>query len=263
MDSLLAVFQPTNEQMVGVDAVVENNPSACITIPSWWVNKPQSHIEYQYAQCDAAGAASCAVFEVGDLCQSSCATCGTACIGSHVIDMSNLDSYIGKKCAILFGSLYLAMLPIINESALHAAFSELTIIRGNLVVQDNPTLTTLSFLSGLEKVDSIIIEGNPSLVDARLPNLITVDTISADINPQLCSGHYPNATEPADQSNCVKVNAVQLVTVTLGADTTVDQALSALSASLNSGVGLYFENVSRVLLLFVMNKQLTTHSGDR
>ena len=154
----------------------------------------------------------CDLFSSSNTCSSKCATCGTGCSALRVLDRSNLAHYIDKSCEVIFGDLYLTSIPSITQQELYDAFSRVKTIEGNLIISNNPTMTSLNFLSNLASVRNINIANNDQLVDAMLPNLESYGNITMQSNNRLCSQLFP-LSPSSDVSQCARLNVVQLLNI--------------------------------------------------
>ena len=157
---------------------------------------------------------SCNLYESGNMCKSTCSTCGNACQARRVTDRGNLEYYYRSNCTVIFGTLYIASVADLVPSELMRAFSGVEIIRGDLVVDSNPTIVSLECFGRLGRVDNVFISNNPSLVDARLP-LATFDGgVYVSNNVRLCPSYWPDVNAMGGGSNaqdCAYVDMTQLV----------------------------------------------------
>ena len=85
------------------------------------------------------------------------------------------------------------------DPALFSVFGSLTTIRGLLSVTNNQNLYALAFLTNVtlvvllcwlmssadccSQLDQVVIASNPSLIDARIPQLLTSQTATIAVNP--------------------------------------------------------------------------------
>jgi hypothetical protein len=143
----------------------------------------------------------------GDKCMSSCpeALCGRSCMSQPIFDRTDLDYYAANNCTLLLSGLTISNLPLWIDTEALAVLQTVRKIAGPLRIVNNNYLVSLSFLSGLEVVDSIIITGNAALVDARLPRLNAqlsqTRSLSVRGNPFLCPERVvTDHTSP--NSNC-------------------------------------------------------------
>ena len=185
---------------------------------------------------------------------SQCSTCGTACVSSRVIDRNNLDYYISRNCSILFGSLHLSSIGSVYEGELELAFASVRIIRGDLIITDNPTIATLNAFRGLTKVGNIVIDNNNWLVDARLPSIVSTGAITIGWNPRLCPSLSPGNMTSVDRLNCAQLNITQLVALSssLSTSSIVSVVAAYVSDSLfvnSSNVGHEHDSICSISLI--------------
>jgi hypothetical protein len=111
-------------------------------------------------------------FPDGNMCRSSCSTCGTVCaVRFPLVVAHDAAAFKGRGCTVLAGGLLLrGMARNLDEEAL-MVFENVTTIAGPLVIAENDYLVSLMFLSKLRQASSISITSNSALVDARLPSL--------------------------------------------------------------------------------------------
>ena len=179
-------------------------------------------------QC-AAPSSFCNLYEDGGLCKSTCDTCGNACQALRVTDRSNLEYYYQLNCTIIFGTLYITSIPDVLPTELFRAYSSVSIIRGDLVVEDNPTIVSLDCFANLINVDSVYVANNPSLVDARL-SLTSLDgNVYVSNNVRLCPSNWPSVSSGSDEQECAFVNLVQLLSITQSGNTTLGDIVAGLS----------------------------------
>ena len=130
-----------------------------------------------------------------DTCSTQCATCSRLCLAQPVFDIISLHYYASNNCSTLIGSLFIVGMPYsITDDDLVPIFSSLAEVRGDVIIRNNQYLTSLAFLQGLSVINSLAVESNPSLCDARLPSLSQVSgTIHTHGNPRLCPQNYPRS----------------------------------------------------------------------
>ena len=224
MDSLLVVFGPAYTASAEYPVYIANNPSLCLTLDTWWVARPSSYVEYQFAQVfhstmtidmsdvlQCPSSFACQLYASGDWCVSNCSTCGASCAAVRVVDRSNLAYYQTSRCVVLFGTLYVTGVPSVTDFELNSAFLTVTTIRGDLVIAGNPTVTSLAAFANLQSVDNVVLQGNAQLVDARLPNANILGSISVTNNPRLCPQRWPQSA--AADAPCAAVDVTQLVVI--------------------------------------------------
>jgi hypothetical protein len=156
------------------------------------------------AQCADVG---CTLYEKGGKCISVCDNCGVLCEASPITDASSLSRYSGKNCAVIVGDLYISSLPReIYRAVLAAAIGSVQEIRGVLYVTNNPYLTAMTFFSRMTSLKGVQYFNNPSLVDARLPNLQRLDnpTIVKGCD-RLCPAQYTRVGLAASSEPCTSV----------------------------------------------------------
>ena len=141
---------------------------------------------------------------------------------------------------MIFGTLYIASVANVVPSELMRAFSGVEIIRGDLVVDSNPTIVSLESFGRLGRVDNVFVSNNPSLVDARLP-LATFDGgVYVSNNVRLCPSYWPNVNVTGGGSNaqdCAFVDMTQLVSISGTGNMTSAEIVAALSSALSSLIG--------------------------
>jgi hypothetical protein len=117
-----------------------------------------------------------------------------------------------RNCTVLFGTLYLASIPIVTDEELQLAFGSVRVIRGDLVVNDNPTIVTLQCFWNLTSVNNVFIENNAGLVDARLILANINGGIYVENNARLCRSYWPGvtATVESESTACGLLDVSQL-----------------------------------------------------
>ena len=142
---------------------------------------------------------------------------------------------------MIFGTLYIASVADVVLSELMRAFSSVEIIRGDLVVDSNPTIVSLESFGRLGRVDNVFISNNPSLVDARLP-LATFDGgVYVSNNVRLCPSYWPDVNATGGGSNgqkCAYVDMTQLVSVSGTGNMTSAAIVAAVSSALSSWISV-------------------------
>ena len=132
-------------------------------------------------------------------CVSQCPSCGTVCASFPVTDADSATYYASKHCTVIHGDLFVTNIPSsVLEVLLLDLFSDVRVIRGNIYVNNNLFLTSLSFLGNLTSVNGISLLNNPNLVDASLPSLTS---LNGDVTVKgcfrLCPARYPRlSTDP-------------------------------------------------------------------
>jgi hypothetical protein len=167
---------------------------------------------------------------VDGVCQPQCQACGVTCQSRRIVDNGNLEYYRNANCTILLGDLYITSETDLLQSDLAAAFSSVSIIRGDLVISGNLRLTSLWFFAQLATVDNIVITDNAALVDARIPSLDYVEDITMSGNPRLCDNRAPKSPLSASQINCVSLEAIVYIVV----ETEPTLSVMSVNSALNS-----------------------------
>jgi hypothetical protein len=126
-----------------------------------------------------------------------------------------LRYYHARNCSVIFGTLTISGINGITERELWDAFSTVTAIRGDLVIEDSAAITTLLPFLRLERVNHIKLQNNPQLVDARLPSLLSSRTVDVRGSPFLCPARTPRTRDQpqGDHSQCNKLELVQLFSI--------------------------------------------------
>ena len=127
------------------------------------------------------------------MCKSQCSECGVACKAPRLTSIASVDRFAKLKCEVVLGTLDLSSLQNVPESVIHAAFAHVTKIQGDLIIRNLLDLVSLGFLSNLRHVNSIAIENCVNLVDARLPALVSRDSVTITHCPRLCDARKPTA----------------------------------------------------------------------
>jgi hypothetical protein len=98
---------------------------------------------------------------------------------------------------------------------LWAAFSTVTAIRGDLVIENSPSLTSMLMFIRLERVNAVRLVNNPNLVDARMPSLRSFRGAVVLGSPYLCSAYELQLDTQAVQhsSDCNTLEVVQYFSV--------------------------------------------------
>ena len=117
------------------------------------------------------------------------------------------------------GDLYVSGLPnTISNEILFSSFSTVTEIRGNLVVENNLFRTTMGAFRNLRSVFGISYVNNPSLVDARMPSLVSMPSgVSVVGCERLCLARYTVVGASPDDSGCASQDIDEIMVVTGGA----------------------------------------------
>ena len=142
------------------------------------------------------------------MCQSECDTCGMACPGVTVSDISTLIQYQQKRCSIIMGDLTISISDnSFSYADLVSAFGTVTKIQGDLIISGTQYLVGLNFFQQLRQVNTISILSNMALVDARMPALLLFDAVKREYNPRLCESWLPGSTvSQLSNPDCVKVS---------------------------------------------------------
>lgn len=95
------------------------------------------------------------------------------------------------------------------------AFSTVTAIRGDLIIEDSAAITTLLPFIRLERVNHIKLLNNPQLIDARLPSLLSSRTVDVRGSPFLCPARSPRTKDQpqGDHTLCNKLELFQLFSI--------------------------------------------------
>ena len=129
------------------------------------------------------------------------------CPPGVVSDVTSAQRY--ASCNIVVGSLFFSQLPLsLDEDVLFAYFGSIAHVYGNIHVNDNPFLTSLSFLRGAVSVAGVFLSNNPNLVDSRLPLLKSIDSAIVSGCIHLCSTRYPSVLPVASGPGCADLMLV-------------------------------------------------------
>ena len=112
-----------------------------------------------------------------------------------VVTGAALNAQNWANCTLIKGDLIVYRTDAsVSES--HLGFlSSVQLVFGNVIIEDNPNIFTLSFLRQLRHVRRLIIKNNPLLYYAVLPRLhshVGQDAIYVDDCSALCPSKYPH-----------------------------------------------------------------------
>ena len=119
--------------------------------------------------------------------------------------MASLDYYRQNNCTVLVGNLYITDLPAeVTEDVLFEVLSPITAIHGEVHVENNPFLTSLSALVNVQEIHDMYLTNNPNLVDSRMPSLQSLRYNSAIVFscPNLCPDRYTSLVYNTNSSGC-------------------------------------------------------------
>ena len=235
------------------NTLVRNNPRLCFTPSIGWARQPESYIEYDATQvwrtcisvlsgCDCLQCSlPCPLHDVEGLCRSQCDGCGVVCEALPISDAGALKFYRANGCSIVQGDLSIVQLPMeLSEADLHEHLSSITTVTGALRVHSCEHLTSLSFLSQLTHVGSVELVDNPSLVDARISSLMTIEgSVAVSGCPKLCEAYITsdvhNQTMSTDGCRAVDLTLFLLIAGDGDSLGTIDW--SAASTALTAALG--------------------------
>ena len=146
----------------------------------------------------------CLLHEVGDQCTSRCNNCGTLCEAFPIRDLASLQLYRSKGCTIVTGNLHIENLPsTVLKRTLFDNLKAIKEIRGVLYFTNNVFISALTFFSGLEDVDGVVLLNNPQLVDASMPSLLILGgDVVVEGCDRLCPARYPRLGASGDVTGC-------------------------------------------------------------
>lgn len=236
LDDLAESLLDTRDRAVA-RVIIRGNPRLCFNISMAWGLHPASELAYDMHSCRALyGPAlalsreQCLVFQNPDarsptLCTnqpSQLSLSGHVCRAIPVSHEASIHHYEDSNCTHLLGSVYVWNVAAARTfHMLRSAFSRVTVIAGDLVVDSNENLVSLSFFSSLFRVTGrMIVVGNDNLVFSHISSLVLVDSgaIHFISNRRLCdarkmqvdpaSGRVLAGT--ADASGCSNITYTQL-----------------------------------------------------
>ncbi len=119
------------------------------------------------------------------------------------MDITALSVYLNRGCNILVGDLHISGIRTSDVRGLiEEALRTVTTIRGSLVISDIDDTAQITMFRGLQRLDGISLMNLPSVVDARMPSLLSIDGPVEVIGcHRLCPARYPS-TGSASDLNC-------------------------------------------------------------
>jgi hypothetical protein len=191
-------------------------------------------------QCYGLASASCEMFATDDLCQSRCESCGKACEAIIIEGDYHVTQYSVQNCTYVLGSVTIRGLEYFSFEEFDAVFRFVSVINGDLTIENSAGLVTLAAFRRLQAVSSIVIRSNPNLVDARLPSLAAYSSIDCVGNLMLCPARCPVSQIDEAQGECGNVTAVQLLSfVVADAYTMVESIIEQLIADSDMNVSFF------------------------
>ena len=142
-------------------------------------------------------------------CKSQCSECGTACEAPRLTDIASVERFAKLECEVVLGSLDLSSMHHVPESVVIRGLGSVTKIQGDLIIRDSPDMISLGFLHRLRQVNRIIVENCADLVDARLPSLVSHDSITITHCPRLCDARKPSTSTNISSAGCAAVQLEQ------------------------------------------------------
>ena len=201
----------------GAVRILDTSPAPCLTAAeaegSWWAQPGLVELEYDASTCADATAQACPLHAAAAaVCVSACEGCGARCDGAVVSTRADLAALAGPSaltpCAYIRGGLIISGLLDVSEARL-TPLTTIETIETILYVARNEWLLTLDAFARLRAVPRVAIEGNPRLVDARLPRLPLATRTSAVVlrNDRLCDAGMPAAAEGGAGCGEVRIEA--------------------------------------------------------
>lgn len=134
-----------------------------------------------------------------------CDDCGVLCEAFPITDLTSLELYGSQGCTVIVGDLYIVNTPAsISIGVLTENLFSVERIRGTLYVKDNLYRTAMNFLPSLVSVAGVVYIDNPSLIDARIPSLESIEGgVSVVGCSRLCPARYTRAgVSTVDDTGC-------------------------------------------------------------
>jgi hypothetical protein len=117
----------------------------------------------------------------------------------------SLSLYKKQGCRIISGDLYITELPLeVTKTVLYDDLHGVRAIQGHLYVMHNAHITAMSFFDNLERVDGVTYIDNPSLADAHMSSLKSLDIPTrVEGCARLCPARYTeNRDSGASEDAC-------------------------------------------------------------
>ena len=174
------------------------------------------------------------MYVVDSYCTSQCNKCGTLCEAFPISDLSSIALYNSKKCVIVVGDLYVTGLPTtVSNGILFSAVGTILEIRGSIFMENNLFRTSMNAFRNLQKVDGVTYLNNPSMIDARMPALVSMPNgISVTGCDRLCRARYTVVGPSPDDTGCANQNIEEYMVVTGGAQVSDLPALAGIFANI-------------------------------
>jgi hypothetical protein len=139
----------------------------------------------------------CSLYDVNGTCTSGCESCGVLCEAFPIRDLDSLSLYKKYGCNIISGDLYIIELPVeVTKAILYDNLHRVRAIQGHLYVMHNAHITSMTFFEHLERVDGITYINNPSLADAHLNSLESLDIPTrVEGCARLCPARYTESRD--------------------------------------------------------------------
>jgi hypothetical protein len=133
------------------------------------------------------------------------------------------------------GTLYISDRNDIAHRDLVRAFQSLEVIQGDLVIDGSESLVTLRVFPKLTSVRAVVLKNNANLIDAILPSIKTLETVTVVNCPHLCLDRViDDAHSQSTNTNvtvCNRVSASQMFSTMLSNSSTSLQTVLELIRS--------------------------------
>ena len=94
----------------------------------------------------------------------------------------------------------------VDEDLLFDSLKTIQLMRGSLVIKDNPYLASLYFLRNVVSIGNLTLLNNPNLVDARLSSVVSIGSVNVLGSNRLCPARYPSTMNlVTNQRECVNL----------------------------------------------------------
>jgi hypothetical protein len=165
-----------------------------------------------------------------------------------------LRRYSALGCNIVVGDLFVTNLPqSITRSILREHLGAVTAIRGKLYFHNNAHITALDAFNNLVEVGGVSLKNNPSLADARMASLQTiqgdVDVVGCD---RLCPARYPLLGSSPSSAGCTNVTMQFILSLTGPTSvefSTLASVLSRVVANVAGESSVSFHEISFLSLI--------------